>query len=209
MEQDDKSLGLSSGIPEFIVKLYKMLMETSVSEVAWSESGTSFVIVDISEFTKNLLPGHFKHGNFASFVRQLNKYDFHKVKSDDSKKYGAQAWEFSHSHFIRGQPELLSQIKRKTGTRIEKKVLSNTDSSLSPVRNSSEVSLLKTQVKYLEGVQSEMSSHLKTLTLQYQQVLQKMSDFRHTISTQEQVLRSLIEYIPNDKKECKHGYNNV
>jgi osomolarity two-component system response regulator SKN7 len=206
MEQQDNNLGLVSGIPDFIVKLYKMLMETSASVVAWSESGTSFVIVDISEFTKNLLPGHFKHGNFASFVRQLNKYDFHKVKTDDSKKYGAQAWEFSHFHFKRGQPELLSQIKRKTA---EKKVLTHTDSSTSPNRDSSEVSLLKTQVKYLEGVQSEMSSHLKSLTLQYQQVLQKMSDFRHTASTQEQVLRSLIEYIPNDKKECKHKFNNV
>ena len=59
-----------------------MLEEKGLSEiVSWSDGGDSFVIKDQNEFSKHVLPKHFKHNNFASFVRQLNKYDFHKVST--------------------------------------------------------------------------------------------------------------------------------
>ena len=48
--------------------------------VCWGPQGDCFVIKDLNEFTKSILPRMFKHSNFASFVRQLNKYDFHKVR---------------------------------------------------------------------------------------------------------------------------------
>ncbi len=58
-----------------------MLEDTSFADVvAWGPHGDCFVVKDMNEFTKSILPRMFKHSNFASFVRQLNKYDFHKVR---------------------------------------------------------------------------------------------------------------------------------
>ena len=58
-----------------------MLEDTSWAHiVSWGPHGDCFVVKDMNEFTKSILPRMFKHSNFASFVRQLNKYDFHKVR---------------------------------------------------------------------------------------------------------------------------------
>lgn len=70
-----------------------MLEDDSYSEiVTWGYTGESFVVKEPNEFAKNILPKHFKHSNFASFVRQLNKYDFHKVRNadDGNRPYGDQ-----------------------------------------------------------------------------------------------------------------------
>lgn len=57
-----------------------MLEDTTFNNVvSWGPHGDCFVVKDMNEFTKTILPRMFKHSNFASFVRQLNKYDFHKV----------------------------------------------------------------------------------------------------------------------------------
>ena len=57
-----------------------MLEDTAYHHVvSWGPHGDCFVVKDMNEFTKTILPRMFKHSNFASFVRQLNKYDFHKV----------------------------------------------------------------------------------------------------------------------------------
>jgi osomolarity two-component system response regulator SKN7 len=62
----------------------RMLEDPQYSEVVrWGDQGDSFVVLENEKFTKTILPKHFKHSNFASFVRQLNKYDFHKVRHND------------------------------------------------------------------------------------------------------------------------------
>jgi osomolarity two-component system response regulator SKN7 len=76
----------SSNSSDFVRKLYKMLENPSdESVVRWGNDGDSFVVLENEKFTKHILPKHFKHSNFASFVRQLNKYDFHKVRHNNEE----------------------------------------------------------------------------------------------------------------------------
>ncbi|TFK64933.1 hypothetical protein BDN72DRAFT_773978 [Pluteus cervinus] len=58
--------------------------------IFWSPAGDCFVVRDVNEFTKLILLCMFKHSNFASFVCQLNKYDFHKIKNGDDNQFGEQ-----------------------------------------------------------------------------------------------------------------------
>jgi heat shock transcription factor len=86
--------------------------------IRWSDDGNSFIVIDEDEFARTLIPELFKHNNYASFVRQLNMYGFHKKVglSDNSMKASetkAKApSEYYNKYFKRGRPELLWLIQK-------------------------------------------------------------------------------------------------
>lgn len=50
--------------------------------ISWSPAGTSFYISRVPEFSSTVLPQHFKHSNFSSFVRQLNMYALLSIRTN-------------------------------------------------------------------------------------------------------------------------------
>ena len=79
--KEEKGLCFQSyKIPLFLMKLYEIVDDDSSNGIiSWLEpSFDKFVIHDQNSFCQNILPKYFKHGNFSSFIRQLNLYDFHK-----------------------------------------------------------------------------------------------------------------------------------
>jgi heat shock transcription factor, other eukaryote len=90
--------------------------------IRWSDDGNSFVVEDEDEFAKKLIPELFKHNNYASFVRQLNMYGFHKKVglSDNSmrasEKKAKSPSEYSNPYFRRGHPDLLWLISKPRNT---------------------------------------------------------------------------------------------
>lgn len=88
--------------------------------IRWSDRGDSFIVIDEDEFARTLIPELFKHNNYASFVRQLNMYGFHKRVglSDNSmrasERKNKSPSEYFNPYFKRGHPNLLWLINKPT-----------------------------------------------------------------------------------------------
>ncbi|KDQ33138.1 hypothetical protein PLEOSDRAFT_1087686 [Pleurotus ostreatus PC15] len=189
---------------DFVKKLYKMLEDQSFQHVvSWGPQGDCFVVKDMNEFTKSILPRMFKHSNFASFVRQLNKYDFHKVKNTDDNQFGEHSWMFRHPDFHANRRDALENIKRKVPTQRKQtnpstnRPLSSTSPGPYPGASSAtqhQVESLQGQVERLTQSQDEMASRIRNLERNYQDVLVEMVTFQRNMAQQDSLMQNLIQY---------------
>ena len=70
----------------FLFKLYEILNKEEYNKIIhWSKNGSYIVITNIHALSKNILPTYFNHQNYSSFVRQLNMYNFHKIRTNPNK----------------------------------------------------------------------------------------------------------------------------
>lgn len=113
--------------PAFVMKVWSMVNDPDNQEyIRWNDDGLTFQVFHREEFMKSILPKYFKHNNFASFVRQLNMYGWHKVQDINSglmakeSKNADEVWQFKNPYFIRGREDLLENIVRnKSGAQEE------------------------------------------------------------------------------------------
>ena len=70
----------------FLLKLYEILNNEEYNKIIhWSKNGSYIIITNIHSLSKKILPIYFNHQNYSSFVRQLNMYNFHKIRTNPNK----------------------------------------------------------------------------------------------------------------------------
>ena len=82
----------------------------------WTNQGTAFKILDSTKLCDEILQTHFRHKNYASFVRQLNIYGFRKLPKSCCKKDC-----YFHPKFKQHDKESLREITRNVSSPVSKK----------------------------------------------------------------------------------------
>uniref|UniRef100_A0A8C3S0B2 Heat shock transcription factor 1 n=1 Tax=Chelydra serpentina TaxID=8475 RepID=A0A8C3S0B2_CHESE len=181
-----------SNVPAFLTKLWTLVEDPDTDPlICWSPSGNSFHVFDQGQFAKEVLPKYFKHNNMASFVRQLNMYGFRKVvhiEQGGLVKPEKDDTEFQHPYFIRGQEQLLENIKRKV-------------TSVSSIKNEDikvrqdNVTKLLTDVQVMKGKQESMDSKLIAMKHENEALWREVASLRQKHAQQQKVVNKLIQFL--------------
>ncbi|XP_073995613.1 heat shock factor isoform X2 [Rhodnius prolixus] len=173
-------------VPAFIAKLWHMVSNAKSDDlICWNKAGTSFIIKNHARFSSELLPMYYKHNNMASFIRQLNKYGFHKVMTVDSTNSDKGDFEFVHPDFIKDCPALLVQIKRKLS--MTKETEYKGDSSL--------VKKLLQDVQQLQAKQELFESKLAVMKNENDALWREQSILRQRHQKQQKIVNKLIQFL--------------
>lgn len=94
----------------FPQKLYRLLQEALQNGdsdiISFTESGHAIRVHNPRKFELVIAPRYFRHCQYHSFQRQLNKYGFERVA------FGADAGAYRHPSFQNGFPHLCKELRR-------------------------------------------------------------------------------------------------
>jgi hypothetical protein len=180
----------------FMAKTYDMVSNLELSKaVGWSEDGCAIVVRDMSEFTDKVLPRYFKHNNYASFVRQLNMYDFHKCRVDGQENA------FIQPLFLKDNRHLLSDIKRK---------VCDLNCALIPVAAAQvETQSILVKLQKIEETQEAIKEGIQSLQVNYESlqtntnVIKKLAAARDRGPRFNKILMVLDTWIHNPHKQLE------
>ncbi|WUR03198.1 transcription factor SKN7 [Vairimorpha necatrix] len=179
---------------EFVKKLYDILEDVNNKDfIVWNMTGHSFIIVNPQGFADVILQSFFRHKNLSSFIRQLNKYDFHKIKSSKFliSQYGKQVLEFEHMYFQRGKRNQLYKIKRKSSSH----EAASKDFELLP------------GIESYKLFQGHIIENIKDLSEKFSLLVDNINEIKNKLFKEEKVFYMSVIVFDEDTSMSIHIYN--
>merc|ERR1712228_892315 len=188
-QNDDKAL------PRFLQHIWTMLHDSSLNHIiSWhSTLNHAFVVHKQNLFCQQILPKFFKHNKFTSFVRQLNMYQFHKLRDEKPMTW-------SHIYLEKNKYSQLQFIQRR---------ISNTNQSQSSHpsmnanyknlsklanENKNKIALLQ---EYIKQIRNDINVKFDTLR---RELITKLDAF---------CAENRIRHVPPPINEVKKGTNVI
>ncbi|GME45750.1 Heat shock factor (HSF)-type DNA-binding protein [Neofusicoccum parvum] len=225
-------------IPPFVQKLSSFLDNSNHTDlIRWSDDGNSFIVLDEDEFAKTLIPELFKHNNYASFVRQLNMYGFHKKVglSDNSMKQAERRdkktpSEYFNKYFKRGRPELLWLIQKPKNPQSNSKRKrdddkkhdsddetrkdidgSGIDSAANEMQliSKSDYNTMRNEIRQLQQQQKLISGIIQQMRRQNEQWYQQASQFQKMHERHESSINAILTFLATFYNRSLEGQNGV
>lgn len=166
---------------KFIKRLSDILKNEMLNHiVAWSQDGSSVDIKDSNAFSEVVLQQYYKHNNLTNFIRQLNMYNFKKVRKLHTSGLSIT---YRNPLFSRDQPQLLPQIERKKKDK---------SSDLNSTNAGPQMPELEKKVKDENRQQSPNNCH-------YEMLRKEINDLRRKLSALTKINKDLLR---NRKKSA-------
>ncbi|KAG5873474.1 hypothetical protein JTB14_029562 [Gonioctena quinquepunctata] len=179
LPEEQSQVGMS--VPLFVKKLWNMVNDTNSEDIiSWNSTGDGFIIQDQLKFITELLPHYFKHNNMASFVRQLNFYNFHKISNVNDEI------QFGHSCFLKDVPQVLVFIRRKNPV-VKQKLPSN-------VKEQEVIDLLN-DVKEIKSKHSRIDKEMTLLKQDNAALWNELNSLRMKYDKQSSIINRLIHFL--------------
>ena len=158
--------------------------------------------MDYKKFITELLSKNFKTEVFSSFIRQLNLYDFHKIKSKDNNNQnnGNTFYEFTNINFLKNDPEKIHLIKRKTKT--DNNIINKNAKDQFPEIKGNE---LVTQRKFFNFKNDEKKLNLNKM---YKKVL-KLSEIVSNLRKKVEILEGKYDFLEYCNNEFGENNKNI
>ncbi|KAG6485788.1 heat stress transcription factor A-2e-like [Zingiber officinale] len=170
-------------IPPFLSKTYELVDDPVLDSIlSWAPTGRSFVVWDPLEFSRTVLPRHFKHNNFSSFVRQLNTYGFHKIDTD--------RWEFANESFLKGNKYLLRSINRRRSSYQAHQLGIQVGSSSEMVKSG-----LVDEIDMLRSDKTELLQEIVSLQQENQTTLQLMDSLNQRMQSADMRQKQMVSFL--------------